>query len=97
VQYRLLFPRPSGFTVGADVVLRFGAVDWSAAVWLNGHLLVANHTGGYSEFHASVEGGLRESDNELIVVVYDPSELGAQPFGKQRAASIMAPGTHGNR
>ena len=36
-------------------------------------------------------------ENELIVFVYDPSELGAQPFGKQRAASIAAPGTDGEK
>ena len=34
---------------------------------------------------------------DLVVFVFDPTELGAQPFGKQRAASIAAPGTDGEK
>jgi beta-galactosidase/beta-glucuronidase len=88
--YRLQFDCPPSITASEPVVLRFGAVDWMASVYLNGvHL--GNHTGGYAEFHFDLLS-LRAAENELIVKVYDPSELGAQPFGKQRAASITAPG-----
>ena len=52
--------------------------------------------GGYSEFSFELTK-LQPKDNELIVAVYDPSELGGQPFGKQRAKSITQPGTHGEK
>lgn len=90
MMYRRLVDRPDHFMAGAPTILRFGAVDWIASVYFNGAYL-GNHTGGYSEFN--FDGlVLRDRGNEIIVKVYDPSELGPQPFGKQRAASITAPG-----
>jgi len=35
---------------------------------------------------------LTESDNELTVVVHDPSDSGPQPQGKQRVSAITKPG-----
>ena len=38
---------------GDRLVLRFGAVDYAASVWINGHL-VARHEGGYTPFEVDV-------------------------------------------
>ena len=99
--YRLVFNLP-GAAAGASSAaaparwLHFGAVDWQAKVWLNKQLL-GSHTGGYDGFSFPIGDRLQPENNELLVFVYDPSELGAQPFGKQRAASIAAPGTDGEK
>lgn len=78
-------------------MLHFGAVDWHATVYLNGRLL-GGHKGGYDGFSFVLSpGAVATGENELVVFVYDPSEHGAQPFGKQRAASIAAPGTDGEK
>jgi hypothetical protein len=83
--------------------LHFGAVDWHTKVYLNKQLL-GTHSGGYDGFSFTLApgendqpNGMLSGENELLVFVYDPSEHGSQPFGKQRAASIAAPGTDGNR
>jgi len=72
-------------------LLHFGAVDWLSRVWLNGREIAA-HTGGYDAFSAPalLLSGQNELNalNELIVFAFDPSELGAQPYGKQNAFSI---------
>eukprot|EP00698_Gefionella_okellyi_P018653 TRINITY_DN561_c0_g1_i2.p1 TRINITY_DN561_c0_g1~~TRINITY_DN561_c0_g1_i2.p1 ORF type:complete len:681 (-),score=142.19 TRINITY_DN561_c0_g1_i2:852-2894(-) len=87
--YRTLFDGPA--CSGCRTLLRFGAVDWQTTVWLNGHLL-GNHTGGYDGFFFELTSLLRGSDNELIVRVYDPSDEGFQPNGKQRISAITNPG-----
>ena len=83
--------------LGVTAVLHFGAVDWHARVYLNKRLL-GDHSGGYDGFSFVLPPGmLLAGGNELLVFVFDPSEHGAQPFGKQRAASIAAPGTDGEK
>ena len=59
-------------------------------MYLNGKLL-GNHTGGYDGF-SFVLPTLAPVGNELLVYVYDPSDEGAQPNGKQRISAIDAPG-----
>lgn len=55
-------------------ILHFGAVDYHAAVWLNGHLL-GEHEGGYLPFELPLGAALRsDAPNELIVRVIDPSD-----------------------
>eukprot|EP00929_Paragymnodinium_shiwhaense_P000723 TRINITY_DN100959_c0_g1_i1.p1 TRINITY_DN100959_c0_g1~~TRINITY_DN100959_c0_g1_i1.p1 ORF type:complete len:677 (-),score=99.43 TRINITY_DN100959_c0_g1_i1:260-2224(-) len=87
--YRLKFDMAN---VGQDerIILHFGAVDWQTTVYMNKELL-GLHTGGYDGFSFEITAGLKQS-NELLVHVYDPSETGAQPNGKQRAAAIDRPG-----
>lgn len=64
-------------------IIHFGAVDYTAKVWLNG-VYLGEHEGGYTPFafdatHAILEEGV----NELIVRADDdPSDL-AKPRGKQ--------------
>ena len=53
-------------------------------------MALGNHTGGYDGF--SFEVTLKPTGNELLVHVFDPSDSGAQPNGKQRISAIDNPG-----
>jgi len=86
--YRLLFDAPGG--QADNIRLHFGAVDWNSTVYLNGALL-GGHTGGYDGFNFLLPS-LQATNNELIVAVYDPSDTGVQPHGKQRISAIPGPG-----
>ena len=70
---------------GRRVLLRFGAVDWKADVWVNG-TKVGSHTGGYTAFACDITDALRRGDNDLTVRVWDPTDAGHQPRGKQVSA-----------
>ena len=79
--YRRTFPAPQG--PGERLVLHFGAVDYSAHVWVNGQL-VAEHVGGHTPFSADVTDALVPLGEQEVVVraVDDPQDL-EQPRGKQ--------------
>jgi beta-galactosidase/beta-glucuronidase len=65
------------------VLLHFGAVDWETTVWVNGTQLGV-HRGGYDPFTFDITEALKGSaDQELIVGVFDPTDGGTQPRGKQ--------------
>ncbi|MBX5439798.1 MAG: beta-galactosidase, partial [Thermoflavifilum sp.] len=64
------------------VLLHFEAVDWQARVFLNGHEL-GLHQGGYDAFSFDITPYLLPDSNTLIVQVWDPSDAGYQPRGKQ--------------
>ena len=68
------------------LVLRFGAVDFAATVWFDGHL-VAEHTGGHTPFSADVTDLVDPSSPEQqhVITVRALDEPGdvAQPRGKQ--------------
>jgi hypothetical protein len=65
------------------VILRFGAVDYSAKVWVNGHLAVT-HEGGHTPFFADITHLLDKSGKQTVTVRAedDPADL-AKPRGKQ--------------
>ncbi|AEG91578.1 glycoside hydrolase family 2 protein [Ramlibacter tataouinensis] len=65
------------------VILRFGAVDYSARVWVNGSL-AATHEGGHTPFSADITHMLDPSGRQVITVRAedDPQEL-TKPRGKQ--------------
>lgn len=65
------------------VILRFGAVDYSAKVWVNACLVVA-HEGGHTPFSADITDALDPSGRQTVTVqvVDDPHEL-IKPRGKQ--------------
>lgn len=68
---------------GRDVMLNFDAVDWKADVWVNG-IKVGSHTGGFAPFSVNITQALKaKGDNELTVRVWDPTDKGYQPRGKQ--------------
>ncbi|MDP9043767.1 MAG: glycoside hydrolase family 2 [Pseudomonadota bacterium] len=69
---------------GADrVILRFGAVDYAAQVWVNGQLAVT-HEGGHTPFAADISGMLDPSGVQTLTVLAedDPHDL-TKPRGKQ--------------
>ena len=74
--YYRYFRRPAELMAG---VLKFGAVDYRATVWLNG-LLLGEHEGGYTPFEFEVERF--EEENVLAVLVEDSRSMG-QVRGKQ--------------
>lgn len=79
--YRHTFEIPGNWE-GQRVLLHFGAVDWKSTVYVNG-TEVGIHKGGYDAFSFDITDELKEGNNELIVEVYDPSDDGNQPRGKQ--------------
>jgi beta-galactosidase/beta-glucuronidase len=64
------------------LLLWFGAVDYRAEVWVNGHS-VARHEGGHSSFSADVTAALTDGEQVLVVRAEDQAEDRRQPRGKQ--------------
>lgn len=65
------------------VLLHFGAVDWRSEVFVNGKK-AGTHQGGYDPFSFDVTSLLKASGSqEIVVSVWDPSDEGPQPRGKQ--------------
>jgi beta-galactosidase/beta-glucuronidase len=68
---------------GKQVLLNFGAVDWKADIWLN-QIKIGSHTGGYTPFSFDITPYLNKSGTQVLVVrVWDPTDEGYQPRGKQ--------------
>ncbi len=64
-------------------LLHFGAVDWKADIYINGQKL-ATHQGGYDPFSIDISSALiKGTSQEIAVKVWDPSDDGPQPRGKQ--------------
>jgi hypothetical protein len=81
IRYTRTFEVPAGWS--GRVLLHFGAVDWQATVSVNGKTL-GEHKGGYDPFSFDITNALKAGGRqELVVDVYDPSDAGGQPRGKQ--------------
>ena len=79
--YRRSFTAPA-LASGERLMLRFGAVDHEATVWVNGQR-VAVHEGGSVPFGVDVTDVLRGGEQELVVRAFDdPLDL-EKPRGKQ--------------
>ena len=88
IWYRRTVPHntqvPVGAAPGSRVLVHFGAVDYRARVWCDGHL-VADHVGGQAPFTADITDALDPDAAEYTLVVRaedDPADL-TQPRGKQ--------------
>lgn len=79
--YRKTFKRPSTKS-GEHIILNFGAIDWQATIFIN-NKQVGQHTGGYQKFSFDITTFLDKEDNEILIKVYDPSDQGPNPHGKQ--------------
>lgn len=81
--YRRAVSVPAALIEGRRLILRFGAVDYEAIVFING-APVCTHEGGYTPFAVDITEHVRgRSQIELAVHVRDdPSDLG-KPRGKQ--------------
>jgi hypothetical protein len=64
------------------LLLHFGAVDYEAVVFVNG-MEVGHHVGGYQEFSFDITRALKKGTNEIVVKVWDPTDQGPNPHGKQ--------------
>jgi beta-galactosidase/beta-glucuronidase len=65
-----------------NVLLHFGAVDWQCDVYVNGKL-AGTHQGGYDPFSFDITPHLKKGNQIVSVRVWDPSDDGPQPRGKQ--------------
>jgi beta-galactosidase/beta-glucuronidase len=79
--YQRNFTVPAAWK-GKNLLLHFGAVDWKADVWIN-DIKVGTHKGGYTPFTFDITPFLVKGDQKLTVKVWDPSDKGFQPRGKQ--------------
>ncbi len=80
--YERKFTVPAAW-MSQRVMLHFGAVDWSADVYVN-NILVGSHTGGFTPFACDITSALnKKGEQKLVVRVWDPTEKGEQPVGKQ--------------
>lgn len=80
--YKRTFSVPAGWK-SKDIVLNFGAVDWKADVFVN-DILIGSHQGGFTPFSFNITPYLTgKSSQKLVVRVWDPSDKGYQPRGKQ--------------
>jgi beta-galactosidase/beta-glucuronidase len=79
--YSRTFEVPTDWS-GKNVLLHFGAVDWKTEVFLN-NVKIGSHEGGYTPFSFDITPYLKNGNQEIVVKVWDPSNKGPQPRGKQ--------------
>ncbi|MDQ2732830.1 MAG: glycoside hydrolase family 2, partial [Armatimonadota bacterium] len=80
--YRRSFAVPPAWK-GKQVLLNFGAVDFESEVYING-TSVGIHKGGYLPFSYNITPFLKGAGpQELIVRVFDATDSGGEPRGKQ--------------
>jgi hypothetical protein len=73
---------PTPLKPGDRLLLHFGAIDWQSTVYVNGKE-VGRHKGGYTNFTFDITPHLKRGPNELLIRVFDPSDQGVGPHGKQ--------------
>jgi beta-galactosidase/beta-glucuronidase len=81
VWYRRSFSVPADWA-GKRVLLRFGAVDYHATVWVNGKE-AGQHEGGSTPFRFDITKLLAKGANTVVVRAFDPPTDRAIPRGKQ--------------
>jgi beta-galactosidase/beta-glucuronidase len=82
IWYNRTFSLPSTFK-NNNVLLHFGAVDWRSEVYVNGKL-AGSHEGGYDPFYFDITELLKSGKNQEVTIrVWDPTNEGPQPNGKQ--------------
>ena len=79
--YNTSFEVPGSWK-GKDILLNFGAVDWETEVWIN-DVKIGSHTGGYTPFSFNITPYLKNFAQKITVKVWDPTDDGPQPRGKQ--------------
>lgn len=79
--YKRTFTIPAAWK-GKNILLHFGAVDWKTEVFLN-DIKIGTHTGGYTPFCFDITSFLSSGEQKLVVKVWDGTDTGFQPRGKQ--------------
>jgi beta-galactosidase/beta-glucuronidase len=73
----------TGGVKNKTTLLHFGAVDWLCDVYVNGQK-VGTHQGGYDPFSFDITSALKKGKTQQLAVrVWDPTDDGPQPRGKQ--------------
>jgi beta-galactosidase/beta-glucuronidase len=85
VWYARSFDLPEEFR-SRDVLLNFGAVDYAATVWVNGHE-VGHNRGGHVPFQFDIAPYLKAGENRLTIRVEDRQDP-QQPRGKQSHTGV---------
>ena len=87
MMYRRFFSIPSHWNQ-KQLILHFEAVDYETKVWVDGKY-VGVHKGGYDHFQFDIAGFLNKDEkHEIKLVVWDPTNEGSQPIGKQALPAI---------
>lgn len=81
VWYKRSFDIPSEWSE-QQIMLHFGAVDWRTEVFIN-DIKIGTHEGGYTPFSFNITPYLSTGNQTLTVKVWDPTDAGPQPRGKQ--------------
>ncbi len=80
--YRRTFKIPRSWR-RKQILLNFEATDWETTVFIDGKE-AGKHKGGYDPFTFSINKYLtRKKNHDLVVRVWDPTDKGTQPRGKQ--------------
>jgi hypothetical protein len=80
--YEKTFKLPSGWSK-KQILLNFEACDWKTTVWIDGKI-AGIHKGGYDPFTFNITELLaKQKEHEILVCVWDPTDKGTQPRGKQ--------------
>jgi beta-galactosidase/beta-glucuronidase len=80
--YKNIITLPSSMK-SKTVLLHFGAVDWQTEVFVNGRS-AGKHEGGFDPFTLDITSYLKQgAKQEIKVRVWDPTDDGPQPRGKQ--------------
>lgn len=82
VWYRRKFDAPQFDPAKERLILRFGAVNYSAEVWLNDEK-IGSHFGGYTPFAFDITDKVKSDENTLVLWVKNDVRDPLQPSGKQ--------------
>ncbi|WP_082652157.1 glycoside hydrolase family 2 protein [Gorillibacterium timonense] len=82
VWYRRTFAVKPEWQTSGRTLLHFGAVDYTADVWVNGKK-AGTHNGGYTPFALDVTALVQDGENVVVVRAFDDVKNPLQPTGKQ--------------
>jgi beta-galactosidase/beta-glucuronidase len=86
VWYARSFEIPEEWRRGQDLLLHFGAVDYTTTLWINGHE-VGHNQGGHVPFTFDIAPYLNQGNNRLALRVQDRQNP-RQPRGKQSLTGL---------
>lgn len=80
--YRRTFKIPRSWRK-KQILLNFEASDWETTIYIDGQE-AGKHKGGYDPFSININEYLnRKRNHDLLVRIWDPTDKGTQPRGKQ--------------
>lgn len=81
--YHTSFRIPKEWQETQKIILHFEAIDWETAIYINGKS-AGIHKGGYDPFNIDITPFLKNKGKQsLVLSVWDPTDAGFQPRGKQ--------------